>query len=482
MPRGNSGRAEGPRASPRTAHRARSVHLRPDRRSATRWRGNGTRVRPRWKPREVREAIGHARDVAGRLTGGVLVQEGAKGSAGDGEAGIGDGLDQPLRIELAGQVETEAVEGLEFRLELPLGRLPSALSQAPKRLFRAAENAEPAAEEADEAALDEEETEVEGVHVAGREGGVGGHDEVVAGEGRQQRGREAREEPAVPGRGQHRAEEEHEGGLRRGERVEGETGSRRPGGWSGEERRRPAPQRATAPRAPAPYSPPLAPSRSCGWAPVVPRPRNFTRLPDVWAADRLPVVCATGMPRKRSWRPPSPAPPGICGPERPADRAARPGDGARAPGAPLAEMGAVWAFFPWAGQGGQLAAVAPPPARSRGTGTTRPLLVDDEGHHHVDLILDDRAVLHPHVLLLHPRAPHVAQRLARAGDASLRASSKLMLDVALISETLAIDMRFPHPCSTNVLTGCPARRMTGSREGNRFSLGGLFNSAHALAA
>ena len=81
------------------------------------------------------------------------------------------------------------------------------------------------------------------------------------------------------------------------------------------------------------------------------------------------------------------------------------------------------------------------------------LVVDDEGHHQVDLVLGDLAVAHPHLLLLDPRAAHVAQRLrddavqADVGQVPhllaqlyTRYAERQGWQVELISETLAIDM------------------------------------------
>src|SRR4249919_3881837 len=46
-----------------------------------------------------------------------------------------------------------------------------------------------------------------------------------------------------------------------------------------------------------------------------------------------------------------------------------------------------------------------------------PSVVEDEGHHEVDLPLDDLAVADVDPLLLDPRAADVAERLGRPGDA-----------------------------------------------------------------
>src|SRR4029078_5386919 len=55
--------------------------------------------------------------------------------------------------------------------------------------------------------------------------------------------------------------------------------------------------------------------------------------------------------------------------------------------------------------------------------TSRPskpgLVVQHEGHHHVDLVLDDLALLHPDPLFLDPRAADIPQRLRGASEASL---------------------------------------------------------------
>ncbi len=56
-------------------------------------------------------------------------------------------------------------------------------------------------------------------------------------------------------------------------------------------------------------------------------------------------------------------------------------------------------------------------ARSFLLDTKTPALVfDNEGDHHVDLILDDRTFAHVHLLLLDPRASDVAQRFGRPDD------------------------------------------------------------------
>ena len=58
----------------------------------------------------------------------------------------------------------------------------------------------------------------------------------------------------------------------------------------------------------------------------------------------------------------------------------------------------------------------PPPQSAATSRRLRPLVVDDEGDHHVDLILGDRTLGHAHLLLLDPRASDVAQRLVRPGN------------------------------------------------------------------
>ena len=58
----------------------------------------------------------------GRAVGPVPVQEGPERGAGDRDAGVGHGLDQPLDVELTGERQAEPVEGLELRLELASGR------------------------------------------------------------------------------------------------------------------------------------------------------------------------------------------------------------------------------------------------------------------------------------------------------------------------------------------------------------------------
>ena len=77
------------------------------------------------------------------------------------------------------------------------------------------------------------------------------------------------------------------------------------------------------------------------------------------------------------------------------------------------------------------------------------LVVEHEGHHHVHLVFDDLAFVASHLVLLDPGPFDVTQRLGGPGEALWIASSKLFVEVALISETLATDMRTLLPSRPN---------------------------------
>ena len=182
------------------------------------------------------------------------------------------------------------------------------------------------------------------------------------------------------------------------------------------------------------------------WARV--RPAGDVRVPRVRGAAgarraRRPARCASATPSGPSWpRGGSTAPrsagswprAGSCSPFSPASgscgRACWPGH------SPRSACGWGWRCSPVPhGEGRRrlrrVVRPAPPPRRRtrrprrRSAGARRyrepragpslMLVVDDEGDHHVDLILGDRTLAHAHLLLLDPRASDVAQRLVRPG-------------------------------------------------------------------
>ena len=98
------------------------------------------------------------------------------------------------------------------------------------------------------------------------------------------------------------------------------------------------------------------------------------------------------------------------------------------------------------------AAIPQPHPRAR---RVNRLVVEHERHHHVHLILADPSVIAAHVLLLDPRCLDIRSVLDALVRPCCMASSKLFVEVALISDTLATDILPPCHDRGHAVVGKP---------------------------